>query len=196
MQKRQKFNTARGVIAVLATILVLEFSLASQANARDIENETPPVTARTRGPSDHYWVDLGVGASRLGPGVLMSFSILHQSTQWMVRFAHMEEFQLCIFGPCQSQPADNNSLGVLFGKTAHFSHGFLSINVGPGIHWGTNDDGVSFLTAGAAAQTEAFVSASAVGIGLIAFADVNPAAGFIPGGILALRIGSLSKQRS
>jgi hypothetical protein len=147
--------------------------------------------------SARYWGDAGLGGGSYAGGMAgIAFQAgPHQLFQ--LRAVYMEEFRLCIFGPCTSPVQYRAGLAGMFGQILKGRWGSISCAGGVAVTFVRTDDlaqgndPVPHTTIGLPIELQAFVTPLPfAGIGITGLANINPKRAFA-GAFLTLQVGKI-----
>lgn len=170
---------SRGLWSILACMAVLVCG-SSSVYAQLPGPDTTPVVA----PQPGIWANFGLGADLEGEYIGLGASVSREIARGRMisgRAIYLEEFQLCIFGPCTTDPDHRIDLGVLYGLVERSNRWIVSAGAGLGVVSGTRI--VEYVNR---AQEKTYISPSipleanmslrlfsSVGIGAYGFASLN-----------------------
>jgi hypothetical protein len=180
---------------IVPALLLLPFIWISAAHA---EGDSTGVDDGTIMTPHMVWVNAGFGVGDLegegapsaGGAVTMTLS---QGSMISLRAIYLEEFQICVFGPCA--PADYlYDVGALYGIMHKEKWWYAGGSIGAGLTGGRISSGSeqnSFTTGALLVGGEIFFTPfSFAGIGLQGYANANPKQSFL-GALLCLQFGRL-----
>ncbi len=158
-------------IAAILLALVMPIAVTAQV-AGTADPGTPPAPV---------WLNAGLAIDAEGDflGFGAAVAVPHREHRLVTgRIAYLEEFQLCLFGPCSTEPEKRIEAGLLYGLAGQSGWLFAAGSAGLGFYGGRRTIGEreqeNFATIGVPAEIQLYLRPSSIfGFGVTGIANLN-----------------------